>query len=170
MEPEGSLQYSQEPSTGPYLETDASSPHLPTLRNYLAPLTIINQSKTSFNICLLSLVMGLTKSEQMQGYCSVWLCILRSCVTCKLHQLLLGWDGWDMLHARERWEMHTKFSTEILESRDGRIILEWILGKECRKLWTGFIWQRIVSSGGILLTRQWTLGFHKRRGISWLAE
>jgi hypothetical protein len=28
MEPEGSLQCSQEPATGPYPEPDASSPHL----------------------------------------------------------------------------------------------------------------------------------------------
>jgi len=31
MEPESSLSCPQEPATGPYLEPDASSPHLPTL-------------------------------------------------------------------------------------------------------------------------------------------
>jgi hypothetical protein len=31
MEPEGSLPYSQEPTTGTYPELDASSWHLPTL-------------------------------------------------------------------------------------------------------------------------------------------
>jgi len=31
LELEGSLPCSQEPSTGPYLESDASSPHLPIL-------------------------------------------------------------------------------------------------------------------------------------------
>jgi hypothetical protein len=30
MEPEGSLPYSQEPSTGPYTEPDQSNPHHPT--------------------------------------------------------------------------------------------------------------------------------------------
>jgi len=30
MDPEGSLPCSQEYATGPYLEPDASSPHLPT--------------------------------------------------------------------------------------------------------------------------------------------
>jgi hypothetical protein len=33
---------------------------------------------------------------------------------------------------------------------DGKIILEWILGKWGRKLWTGFIWLRLESSGGLL--------------------
>jgi hypothetical protein len=31
MEPEGSLPCSQKPATGPYTESDASSPHPPTL-------------------------------------------------------------------------------------------------------------------------------------------
>jgi len=31
MEPEGSLSCTQEPTTGPYPKSDASSPHLPTL-------------------------------------------------------------------------------------------------------------------------------------------
>jgi hypothetical protein len=31
MEPEGSLQCSQQPATGPYPEPDASNPQLPTL-------------------------------------------------------------------------------------------------------------------------------------------
>jgi hypothetical protein len=33
---------------------------------------------------------------------------------------------------------------------DRRIILEWILGKWGRKTWTGFIWLRIGTSGGLL--------------------
>jgi hypothetical protein len=32
----------------------------------------------------------------------------------------------------------------------GRIILEWILRKECGKLWTGCIRLRIGTSGGLL--------------------
>jgi hypothetical protein len=34
---------------------------------------------------------------------------------------------------------------------DGKIILECILGKYDVKLWTGFIWLRIGSSGGALV-------------------
>jgi len=34
MKPEGSLPYSQELTTGPYSESDASSLHLPTLSLY----------------------------------------------------------------------------------------------------------------------------------------
>jgi hypothetical protein len=32
----------------------------------------------------------------------------------------------------------------------GRIILEWILGKVGRKVWTGFVWLRMWTSGGLL--------------------
>jgi hypothetical protein len=33
---------------------------------------------------------------------------------------------------------------------DGRVIFEWILGKSSGKMWTGFIWLRIGTSGGPL--------------------
>jgi hypothetical protein len=36
---------------------------------------------------------------------------------------------------------------------DRRIILEWILGKYGGKLWSGFIYLRIGTSGGVLWTR-----------------
>jgi hypothetical protein len=52
---------------------------------------------------------------------------------------------------------------------DVRIISERILEKLGGKLWIGFIWLR--NRGQCRLwTRQWTFGFHKMRGISWLAE
>jgi len=35
----------------------------------------------------------------------------------------------------------------------GRIILEWILGKWGGKVWTGFVWLRIGTNGGLLWTR-----------------
>jgi hypothetical protein len=35
---------------------------------------------------------------------------------------------------------------------------------------TGCIWRSIGTSGGLLWTRKWHFGFHKWRGISWLAE
>jgi hypothetical protein len=34
--------------------------------------------------------------------------------------------------------------------KDGKIILEWILGKQGRKVWTGCSWLRIGTSGGLL--------------------
>jgi hypothetical protein len=36
--------------------------------------------------------------------------------------------------------------------------------------WSGLICLRIRTDGGLLWMRQWTFGFHKMRGISWLAE
>jgi hypothetical protein len=36
---------------------------------------------------------------------------------------------------------------------DGNIILQWILGKWCGRVWTGFIWLRIGTSGGLLCIR-----------------
>jgi hypothetical protein len=35
--------------------------------------------------------------------------------------------------------------------------------------WTGLIWLRIETSGWLLWTRQWTFGFHKMLGNSWVA-
>jgi hypothetical protein len=53
---------------------------------------------------------------------------------------------------------HTKFWSENLQGRDlseelgvdEKIILELILRKQGGKMWTGFIWHRIGSSGGLL--------------------
>jgi hypothetical protein len=36
-------------------------------------------------------------------------------------------------------------------------------------VWTGSNWLRIRTSGGLLWTRQWTFGFHKMVGSSWVA-
>jgi hypothetical protein len=36
---------------------------------------------------------------------------------------------------------------------DGRIILKWILKKCGVKVWTGLIWLRIGTGGGLLLIR-----------------
>jgi hypothetical protein len=50
--------------------------------------------------------------------------------------------------------MHTEDLKGTFHSKglgiEGRIILEWILEKQCGKLWTGFIWLRIRSSGELL--------------------
>jgi len=36
------------------------------------------------------------------------------------------------------------------------------------KVWTGFIWLRIGTSGRLHWTQYWTFGFYERQGISWL--
>jgi hypothetical protein len=54
--------------------------------------------------------------------------------------------------------MHAQFWSENLKERDhsenlgadGKVILEYILGKYGGNVWTGFIWLRIGTSGGLL--------------------
>jgi len=54
--------------------------------------------------------------------------------------------------------MHTIFLFQNLKGKyhsedlgvDGREILQWILGKQGGKVWTGCIWFRIGTSGGLL--------------------
>jgi hypothetical protein len=54
--------------------------------------------------------------------------------------------------------MYTKFLVRKPEEklslgrldRDGRIILEWIIKKQVGRVWTGFIWLRIGTSGRLL--------------------
>jgi len=65
---------------------------------------------------------------------------------------------------RMRWTGHvtrigeirmlTKFWSEGLKRRDHyEDLLEWILGKQGRKVWTGCIWLRTGTSGGLLQQR-----------------
>jgi hypothetical protein len=54
--------------------------------------------------------------------------------------------------------MYAEFLSENRKGRDhsedlgvdGKIILEWILGKQGGKVWTGLIWLRLGTSGGPL--------------------
>jgi hypothetical protein len=60
-----------------------------------------------------------------------------------LHQILIrlsrcrGWEGQCTYYAWKRWEINTKFCSENMKTRDeledlgidGRVIVEWILGK-----------------------------------------
>jgi hypothetical protein len=60
--------------------------------------------------------------------------------------------GWGSLKGRDFWE-------DDLDGRGGRL-----------EVWIEFIWLGIGSDVGLLWTRYWTFGFHKRRGISWPVE
>jgi hypothetical protein len=40
---------------------------------------------------------------------------------------------------------------------------------DLREIWTGSIWRRIGTSGGLLWTRWWTFRFLKMLGSSWVA-
>ena len=73
-----------------------------------------------------------------------------------LHKVLVG------KHLRERGHWGD-------QTLDGRIILRWISKKWEGVVRTGWSWLRIRTGGGRLWVRWWTLGFHKMRGISWLA-
>jgi hypothetical protein len=54
--------------------------------------------------------------------------------------------------------MCSLFLLENLKGRDltedlamnWKVILKWILDKHDRKMWTGFIWLKIETSGGLL--------------------
>jgi hypothetical protein len=62
--------------------------------------------------------------------------------------------------AWERYEIRNLYSILVGKSEgkspledlgiDDRIILEWILGKYCEKVRTGYIWLRIETGGGLL--------------------
>jgi hypothetical protein len=63
-----------------------------------------------------------------------------------------------MERERERWEMHTRFWSKNLKGRDHpenlgedrKIMLEQTLRKQGGNVWTGSIWLRIGTSGGLL--------------------
>jgi hypothetical protein len=54
-----------------------------------------------------------------------------------------------ILMATLRKEM-PEFRTEEIMDLDGRIMLEFILQEQYGRLWTGFIWLRIGTKGGLL--------------------
>jgi hypothetical protein len=88
----------------------------------------------------------------------------------------MRWRG--MWHAWGTGEVHTGSWRGDFRERDrfkdlgvgGRIVLKWIFKKWGGEEWTALIWLRIGTGDGLLWMRQWTFGFHKMRGISWLAE
>ena len=57
------------------------------------------------------------------------------------------------------------------QGADGRTTLKWIFRKGDWWAWTGLIWFfLILTGGGLLWMRLWTVGFHKMRGTARLAE
>jgi hypothetical protein len=49
---------------------------------------------------------------------------------------------------------------------DKMIILKLTFEKWDGRIWTGLSWPRVRTSGGLLLMRYLTFGFHEMRGIS----
>jgi hypothetical protein len=58
---------------------------------------------------------------------------------------------------RRRWEDNIKLN--LFERLDGG-----------GGAWTGSMWLRIGTGGGLLCIRRWTYRFHKMRVISWVAQ
>jgi len=87
-------------------------------------------------------------------------------LACVLQIMLLGglnrggWSGWTC-STHCNYKCIAKFWLETLEGRDhskdlgvdGTIILVKILGKYDGKVWTGFVWLRIVTNGWLLSIR-----------------
>jgi hypothetical protein len=49
------------------------------------------------------------------------------------------------------WVKNTKERDHLGElDFEGKMILEWILARQSERVWTGFIWLRIGTSGGSL--------------------
>jgi hypothetical protein len=48
---------------------------------------------------------------------------------------------------------------------EGTTILEWNLGKQGGKVWSGLIWLKTGTSGALLWTRKRTFGLYERRRI-----
>jgi hypothetical protein len=94
-------------------------------------------------------------------------CIMRSFITCTLHQILLGWSDQGRWHATEHTahikEMRNAYKTLVGKLKEKRllerprhrceVILQCILKKQTGEMWTGWIWLRIEISVGILWTR-----------------
>jgi hypothetical protein len=54
-------------------------------------------------------------------------------------------DAYEILVGNREWEKHS----EDL-GVDERIILKWMLGKQCWRVWIEFIWLRIETCGGLV--------------------
>jgi hypothetical protein len=75
-------------------------------------------------------------------------------------------------------EMRVQILLEILNGTDhsedlgihGRTVLKCILRDSGWRMWIGFIWHTTETTDGILWSRYWTSGFHKRRGIFLISE
>jgi hypothetical protein len=79
---------------------------------------------------------------------------------------------------RGQWKLHKKLWSKKLRGQDHledlvinrRILIKWILNKYDVRVWTGFNWFVIGTSGGLLWTWYWIFVFYERWKISWAAE
>ena len=112
-------------------------------------------------------IFGRTKGSRRQGNGEDY--TTRNFINSTPHKILFGWSN------QEEWD-------GVLE---GNLEAQWNFGRQMRgwedniktifrevglETWTGSIWLRTGTSDGLLWMRWWTFGFHKMRGISWVAE
>jgi len=93
-------------------------------------------------------------------------CIMKNYIIGTPHKILLEqsnrgrWDWWGMWHIWDRTEMHMQLWYANLKERGHlkdlgvgkRIILQHILQKYDWRMWTGLLWLRLGTGGGLLLT------------------
>jgi hypothetical protein len=97
---------------------------------------------------------------------------------CSSNNIRVIWDGLGILLVRGRREMHIKFWWGNMEGRghfeglclSGIIISKSILHEDYLRVWTGLIWLRRGTGGGLLWTRCWSFGFLEMWSISWLTK
>jgi hypothetical protein len=105
--------------------------------------------------------------------------MMRNCKICIPHQIFLGYQMERKWSEGGVWERRGKYRVWVGKTKvklpRGRPRRRWKDNKiNIQQVgwgaWSGLIWLRTWTDSVMLLTLCLTFGFHKMRGISWLAE